>query len=155
MLLPKARITVNHLSRRAGRIVRQAKTIARECERGFVGTEHLLQAIVREDSGVAAHILRDHQVTEDQARAEIDKHVRLRMHDTCVLGTLPATPHLREVLSAAVQHARDMGGWQVCSVHLLLGLLGERHSTACKVLKTLGVTTDSVQKCLVREMAVG
>ena len=108
---PKARSTVNHLSRRASRIMRQAKAIAREGERGFVGTEHLLLAIIREDAGVAAHILRDHKVTEKQARAEVDQLTRLRMHDTCVLGSLPGTPHLREVLSAAVKHARDMGGW--------------------------------------------
>lgn len=146
---------MNHLSRRASRIIRQAKAIARECERGFVGTEHLLLAIVRGDAGVAAHILRDHKITEDQVREEVDRLTRLRMHDTCVLGSLPSTPHLRGVLSTAVRHARDMGGWQVCSVHLLLGLLGEKNSTACKALGTLGVTAESVRKYLEREMAVG
>ncbi len=146
---------MNHLSRRASRIVRQARAIARECERGFVGTEHLLLAIVRGDAGVAAHILRDHKITVDRIREEIDNLTRLRMHDTCVLGSLPSTPHLRGVLSAAVRHAREMGGWQVCSVHLLLGLLREKDSTACKALSVLGVTAESVQKCLEREMAVG
>jgi len=146
---------VNHLSRTADRIVQQAKSIARTHECGSVGTEHLLLAILREGNGLAAQILHEQGVSEERVQGEIDRLAPLQLHETWVLGCLPGTPDFRDVLSNAVNEARNQGSWQICSVHLLLGLLKEKDSTACKALRTIGVTADTVHKLLEREMAVG
>ena len=146
---------MNQLTRRADQIIRLAKEIARQDGQGFVGTEHLLLAIMREGTGLGAQVLRSKGVTEEQVRDEIVELVRGRLHETWVMGRLPGTPNFKDVLSRAAAEARGMGNWQVCSVHLLLALIAEKDSTAASALKTLGVTADSVRKCLVRQLAVG
>ena len=146
---------MNQLTRRADQIIRLAKEIARQEGQGFVGTEHLLLAIMREGTGLGAQILRSKGVTEGLARDEIAKLVRDRLHETWVMGRLPGTPNFRDVLSRAAEEARGMGNWQVCSVHLLLALMAEKDAIGAKALKALDVTAESVRKCLVRQLAVG
>jgi len=146
---------MNQLTRRADQIIRLAKEIARQEGQGFVGTEHLLLAIIREGSGLGAQILRSKGVTEGLARDEIAKLVRDRLHETWVMGRLPGTPNFRDVLSRAAEEARGMGNWQVCSVHLLLALMAEKDAIGAKALKALDVTAESVRKCLVRQLTVG
>jgi ATP-dependent Clp protease ATP-binding subunit ClpC len=146
---------MNHLSVRADEVIRLAKGIARESAQGFVGTEHLLLAIIREGSGLAAQILKAKAITEKKVRVEIDRLTSDRLHDTWVLGGLPGTPNFQDVVSRAVQEAQQMGDWQVCTVHLLLALLAVKDSTACRALKVLGVNAGSVRKSLLRQMAVG
>jgi ATP-dependent Clp protease ATP-binding subunit ClpC len=146
---------MNQLTRRADQIIRLAKEIAHQDGQGFVGTEHLLLAIMREGTGLGAQVLRYKGVTEEQVREVIVEVVRDRLHETWVLGRQPGTPNCKDVLSRAAEEARGMGNWQVCSVHLLLALMAEKDSTGAKALKALGVTTESVRKCLVRQLAVG
>ena len=146
---------MNQLTRRADQIIRLAKEIARQEGQGFVGTEHLLLAIIHEGSGLGAQILRSKGVTEGLARDEIAKLVRDRLHETWVMGRLPGTPNFRDVLSRAAEEARGMGNWQVCSVHLLLALMAEKDAIGAKALKALDVTAESVRKCLVRQLTVG
>ena len=146
---------MNHLSVRADEVIRRVKGVARESAQGFVGTEHLLVGILREGTGLAAQILKGKGITEKKVRAEVDRLAGDRLHDTWVLGGLPGTPNFQEVVSRAVQEARQTGDWQVCTVHLLLALLAVKDSTACRALKSLGVSAGSVRQSLLRQMAVG
>lgn len=146
---------MNHLSVRADEVIRLAKGIARDSAQGFVGTEHLLLAILQEGTGLAAQILQTKTITEKKVRAEIDRLTMDRPDDSWVLGGLPGTPNFQDVVSGAVEVAQQMGDWQVCTVHLLLSLLEVNNSIACQALKGLGVNARSVRKSLLRQMAVG
>jgi ATP-dependent Clp protease ATP-binding subunit ClpC len=144
---------MHHLSRRAEEILRLAKHIARGYGQGFVGTEHLLLAILREGEGQGALLLRAYGATEESVKEHVDQVVQDRMQETWVLGRLPGTPHFRDVLSRAAHEARGRGNWQICSVHLLLAILEEKNSTGWTVLQSIGITTEDVRKRIVRETA--
>ncbi|GAG34211.1 unnamed protein product, partial [marine sediment metagenome] len=111
---------MNYLTKRADQIVKLAKEVAREYGQGYVGTEHLLLAIVREGTGLGAKILLEHGVTEERMREEIDKLLQMHLQETWVFGRLPGTPNFKDVLAKAAHEARGSGNWQICSVHLLL-----------------------------------
>jgi ATP-dependent Clp protease ATP-binding subunit ClpC len=141
------------LSKRAERILSLAREAAREYGQGHVGTEHLLLAIVREGTGLGARILLDNGANEVRVKAQINQVLKDRLQETWVLGRLPGTRHFRDVLSKAAEAARGRGNWQICSGHLLMALLAERDSTGFRVLRELGITTDTVRRALNQEPA--
>lgn len=149
---------MSRLTRRAERIIELAKDIAaKDCAQVFTGSEHLLLAIVREGSGVGAQLLREQGVTEARVRREIQRLRASASHETLVVGTQPGTPNYLDVMSRAVQAARgtsrNSSNWQICSVHLLVGLLAARESTGCRVLRTLGVTGETFRAGLAQAVS--
>lgn len=137
-------------TKRADQILRIAKEIAREYKQDYVGTRHLLLAILREGTGDTAKLLIDRGLTEERARQEIDKLMQKRLHETWVMGRLPGIPHFKDVLSRAQEEARGLGNWQIGSVHLLLALLGEKGCTGHNVLSAAGISIDDIRKSVAR-----
>jgi ATP-dependent Clp protease ATP-binding subunit ClpC len=139
-----------HLSRRVDQVIRLANQIAREYEQEYVGTEHVLLAIAREGTGVGARVLRDHGATEDKIEAEVRKLIKASLEDTWVFGRLPGTPHFKNVIAHAIEAARELKSKEVCTEHLLLGLLAEKGSVAYAALKALGISSRTVREDVLR-----
>jgi ATP-dependent Clp protease ATP-binding subunit ClpC len=140
-----AAIAMEHLSRRVDQVIKLANQIAREYEQEYVGTEHVLLAIVREGTGLGARILQEQGASEERIKAEVAKLMQARLEDTWVFGRLPGSPHFRNVIAQAIEEARRLKGSEVCTEHLLLGLLAEKGCVAHSTLKTLGVTAKIVR----------
>lgn len=136
------------LSPRVDQVIKLANAIAREYEQEYVGTEHVLLAIARENTGLGARILRDAGATEDRIREEVDKVVKASLEDTWVFGRLPGSPHFRNVIARAIEQARELKSQHVCTEHLLLALLGEKGCVAQAVLKTLGFGSKQVRESI-------
>ena len=134
-----------HLSKRVEGVIKDAHRIARDYEQEYVGTEHILLAIAGEGTGLGARVLMDKGATEAKIQAEVDKLMQASMEDTWVFGRLPGTPHFRNVVANAISEARELKSKEVCTEHLLLGLLREKGSVAYEALRTLGLSTKSVR----------
>ena len=139
---------MNHLTPRAKKVLDLAKDIAREYGQGYVGTEHLLLAILREGTGLGAKALVAEGVSEEAAGEVISELAKDRLHETWVMGRLPGTPHFRDVLSRAAHEARGQGNWLIGSAHILLALLSEEDSIGAQTLVTLGVSQEAIRKRL-------
>jgi len=137
-----------HVSSEVQTIVNLAKEFARQYGLNYVGTEHLVLAVVCEQDGVAARVLADLGVDEDRAKACIDELTKDRMQETWVMGRLPGTPHFRDVLTHAAQAAKGTGNWQIHSEHLTIALLCEKSSTGFRALRALGVTLEGFRRAL-------
>ena len=137
-MLPKS-------SPRVAEVIKLANGIAREYEREYVGTEHVLLAIQREGTGVGAAVLAKRGVTAGKLRDEIDKLIKKQMEETWVFGRLPGTPHFKNVVATAIQQCQELQSKEVCTEHLLLALLVEKGSVAHKALKSLGLTYDQAR----------
>ncbi len=140
------------LSPRVDRVVKIANQIAREYEQEYVGTEHVLLAIAREGTGVGAQILHQCHLDEDRIKEEVDKLIKASLEDTWVFGRLPGSPHFKNVVAKAIEEARGLGSKNVCTEHLLLGLLAEKGCVAQRALKTLGLTARKVREEVMRLM---
>jgi len=141
-----------HLSKRADTILKTAKALAREYGLEHIGTEHILLAIVQDPEGLGAKALLAQGANEYRIKAEVDEMFKERSRDTWVIGRIPGTPHFRDVMSKASIEASGKGNWQICSVHLLLALLAEKESSAYRVLKKLGVSSEVVRKALSEQL---
>lgn len=146
-------MTIKNLTKEAETILALAKEFARQYGQNYVGTEHLLLAILGDDECLGARILAELSVDQDRAKEEIDELLRARLQETWVMGRLPGTPHYRDVLARAAEEAKGSGNWQIRSEHLLLGLLAEKASTGAKALAALGVDAVAVRRAVGRTRA--
>jgi ATP-dependent Clp protease ATP-binding subunit ClpC len=142
------------LDKNAARIIKKvAQEIAYEFELDYVGTEHILLAILRHGQGVGAEVLADLGVTEDKAREVVEQVLKREMEDTWVFGRLPGSPRYRNVLAHAIDEATQLEAKQIGSEHLLLALLREQGSTAQRVLSKLGVTLKSCRAAVLKQLS--
>lgn len=140
-MLPKA-------GPRIATVIKLANEIAREYEREYVGTEHLLLAIRREGEGLGAQLLARRHVSEALLKDEIDKLIKSQLEETWVFGRLPGTPHFKNVMAVAIDECQELGEPEVRTEHLLLALSRERGCVAFQALESLGVTYESAREDL-------
>jgi len=140
------------LSTQCEQVIRLANRIAHEYEQEYVGTEHLLLAIVREGTGPAVEFLTSKGIDEARLKEVIDRLIRQSMEDTWVFGRLPGTPHFRNVMAGAIAEASKLGSKEIHVEHLFLGLLNEKGSVAESALADLGITLSMAQKDIAKRV---
>lgn len=137
-MLPKS-------SKRVADVFKIANEIAREYDQEYVGTEHLLLAILREGTGVGATVLTENGLDQERLRTEIDRLVKSQLEETWVFGRLPGTPHFKNVMATAIDQCRQLESEEVCTEHLLLALLKEKGCVAQKALSAAGVSFEKTR----------
>ncbi len=113
-----------------------------------VGSEHILLALLREGQGVAAGVLSNAGITENDVRAEIAGVRSQRLFERF---TEPA----RQVVVLAQEEARILKHSYIGTEHILLGLLGEQVGLAARALESFDLTVERVRSELVRIFGVG
>lgn len=126
-------------------VIKVSQQVARDYEQDYVGTEHLLLAILQEGTGVGAAILKERGITLGNAKTAVDKLVKKSLEDTWVFGRLPGTPHFRNVMAVAIEEARQLESKVVCTEHLLLALAREDGSVAQAALQELGLKAGQIR----------
>ncbi len=122
---------------RARNVMALAQDEAERLGHNYVGTEHLLIGLVREDEGVAAKVLSGLGADLDQARSRVEHLVG--RGEGCVGGERRLTPRLKKALDLAGDEARSLNHRYIGTEHLLLGLLREAEGVAAGVLNGFGV----------------
>ena len=115
---------------RAENVLRLAQETALELGRGYVGCEHILLGLLREDGSAACRALGEAGVTEEQLREQL---VRTVGHG--LSGSLPSqglTPRARSAVEMAVAEAMRFASPRIGTEHLLLGLLRDGGNMAVR-----------------------
>src|SRR5437762_767946 len=121
---------------RARQVVVLAQDEARELKHNYIGTEHILLGLLREEEGAAAQALGELGVTLDQVRTQVAKFVG--PGDEVTTRQIPFTPRAKKVLELSLREARRLGVNYIDTEHILLGLLRVRNGVASRVLDELG-----------------
>ena len=144
---------LRRLDAEARAVVNLANDIAHEFELEYVGTEHILLAILWHNDNVGARVLQKLGLTEDKVRAAIDELFRRAKEDTWVFGRLPGSPHYRNVIERAMEVAEQLESQSIGSAHLLLALYHDKESTAQRTLAGLGISQKKCRDVVLRELA--
>jgi ATP-dependent Clp protease ATP-binding subunit ClpC len=134
---------------RARRVVVLAQEEARMLIHDYVGTEHILLALIREGGGVAAQALESLGVTEEAARRQVEEIVE-RGQAGSQRGHLPFTPRARKILQLSLREAIALGHGYIGTEHILLGLVREGEGAATRVLNGLGVDPNRVRQQVIQ-----
>lgn len=133
----------NRFTRRARRVLTLAQEEAQRLNHPYIGTEHLLLGLIREESGVAARVLKELGVEPEKARRALEDLLgRGQGKPSSKIGL---TPHTKRVIELAVDEARRLNHQYIGTEHLLLGLIREGEGMAVNVLRSLGVNLDRVR----------
>jgi Clp amino terminal domain, pathogenicity island component len=112
----------------ARRVVVLAQEEARALGHDYIGTEHILLGLLREEGGLAARVLAGLSVTVDRVRGRVVRTVGSGPEMTA--GQIPFRPRAKKVLELALGEALSLGHNYIGTEHVLLGLLREDESMA-------------------------
>jgi len=132
-------------SDQARKVMQLASLEAQRFNHGHIGTEHILLGLVKEGTGVAAHVLNNLDVNPRTICLEVEKIVGTGP-DLATTGPLPQTSRAKKVIEYAIEEARSFNHNDVDSVHLLVGLLREPDGVAGRVLRNLGLKLEDVRE---------
>ena len=132
---------------KARKVLVLAQEEARALHQPYVGTEHVLLALLKEKEGLAAHAL-DHLGVTYEATLTCVQQLIKGDASADVSGHLSFTPRVKRVLENSLREAMQMGKSYISTEHLLLGIVREGEGTAIDVLRKLGVEGDAIRSSL-------
>lgn len=132
---------------RARRAISYSKDEAERLGHDRIGSEHVLLGLLKEGSGVAAHMLSEAGIELDAVRRNVEMRSSPST-DTQSVGELPFSPAAKALLGHAIDEAQGLGQEYVGTEHILLGLLRDEKSEACSIIVSMGVKLAAIRKSL-------
>ena len=145
---PYERSLTARLTERAGEVIVLAREEARHLRHNYLGTEHLLLGLLKEDEGTAAKALGSLNVTLDEVREQVESIVGYGEGEHGGPFPFPFTPRSKEVLEAAEREALRLGHHRIGTEHILLGLVPEPEGVAARALFELGIEPGIVRRAV-------
>lgn len=125
-----------------------AQDEARALRHNYIGTEHFLLALLRENEGLAARVLGSFGVTVEEVRARVVRSVG--RGDEPVTAQIPFTQHARRVLELALRESLNLGHDYIGTEHLLLGMVGENEGLAAQILLDFDLDREKLREAVIR-----
>ena len=140
-------MSFDKFTNKARKVLVLAQEEARGLHQPYVGTEHVLLALLKEEDGLAAQALERLGVHYEATVAAIRRIVTID-ESTDVSGHLSFTPRVKRVLENSLREVMQMGQSYISTEHLLLGIIRENEGTAIEVLERMGVSGDDLRAAL-------
>ncbi len=132
---------------KARKVMSIAQTEARDLGQMYVGTEHLLLALIKEGEGIAAKALAKLDITYDETRACVNELTNTN-DEPVPGGHIPFTPRAKRVLEDAYRETMTHGQNYISTEHLLLGIVREGNGVGMDALTRMGVSGDAVRNAV-------
>ena len=139
----RSQIPFDKFTERAKRALSLAQEEAQRFQHNYIGTEHILLGLVRQQDGIAAQVLKNSGVELSKVRSTIE--FIIGRGDHIVLGEINLTPRAKKIIELAVDEARQLNHPYIGTEHLLLGLVREGEGIAVGALESLGVSLVRVR----------
>ena len=133
----------DRFTRRARQSLSMAQEEARRLNHGYIGTEHLLLGLLREEEGIASRVLREMGLTVAQVRRSV-AHLVGRGDRTPV--GLELADQTKQVIEVAIEEAKRLGHQYIDTEHLLLALLYNSDSMAAAIFQRLNVNREIARR---------
>ncbi len=135
---------MERFTQRARRVLSLAQEEAERLQHNYIGTEHLLLGLIREEGGVAGRVLRELGLDQRRVEELVERMTRATTRNTTTQPEL--SPGTKRVLELAVDEARRMGHHYIGTEHLLLGLVRLNEGVAIDILKRTGISPEEVRR---------
>jgi ATP-dependent Clp protease ATP-binding subunit ClpC len=135
---------------RARQVVVLAQDEARLLKHNYIGTEHILLGLLRQEDGIEAAALESLGVRIEDVRDQVARIVG--QGDEVAGGQLPFTPRSKRVLELALREAIALSHKHVGPEHILLGLARENEGVASRILLDQGADSEKVRQEVIRRL---
>ncbi len=133
----------DRLTQRARRVLSLAHEEAERMRHNYIGTEHLLLGLIREEGGVAGKVLRELGLETRRVQEIVQRLTGTGQYRG---GKIDLSPGTQLVLEYAFEEAKRMGHHYIGTEHILLGLVRYGEGIALNVLQKLGVTPEQIRR---------
>src|SRR5665648_630545 len=133
---------------KARRVVVLAQEEARKLNQNYIGTEHLLLGLIREEDGIAAKALESLNISLEDVHLQVEELIGRGTY--VPTGHIPFTPRAKKVLELSLREALQLGHNYIGTEHILLGLIREGEGVAAQVLLALGADLDKVRSAVIQ-----
>lgn len=130
---------------RGRKVIIYAREEAEKRQNDYLGTEHLLLGLLREEESLPMVIIKKMGLSAEELRMEVERNLPTGSN-ILTFGDIPFTPRAKKVLELAVEEARLLGHSYIGSEHLLIGLIREDSGIAGKILRSLGANLLGVRQ---------
>ena len=135
----------------AAQVFVTAQDEARGLGHPYVGTEHLLLAIIKVDNEQTTRILRNYSITYERVSREVTSMVGTNVHQS-VVGAPQMTPRARRVIELANDESKMLGQDKIDVEHILLGIVREGEGIAAHILKQMGVNLSQLRREIIENI---
>jgi hypothetical protein len=135
---------------RARRVVVLAQEEARMLNHNYIGTEHILIGLVREDGGVAGGGLESLGISVDAVRQRVKEMIGIG--EQAPSGHVPFTPRAKKVLELSLRESLQLGHDYIGTEHIMLGLIREGDGVAAQVLVLLGADLNQLRQQVLQRL---
>lgn len=122
------------------RVLLQAREEARQLRHSFVGTEHILLALLHEKEGIAAQVLDSLSIKADDVRSRVS-----RVLAADITNPIRFTPRAKKVVELSMQEALARRQWRAETEHILLALARDSDGIAARILRDFGVDGKKIR----------
>src|SRR5438067_2205671 len=136
---------------RARMVVVLGQDQARHHKHNYIGTEHLLLGLLREEEGLAARVLESLDITVEEVRAQVARIIG--EGDEVTTGQIPFTPRAKKVLELALRESVSLGHNHIGTEHVLLGIVRENDGVAARILLDFGADAEKVRNEVLRTLS--
>jgi ATP-dependent Clp protease ATP-binding subunit ClpC len=136
---------------RARQVVVLAQEEARALKHNYIGTEHLLLGLLREEEGVAARVFEKLEISVEEVRAAVVRIVG--SGEEVPQGQIPFTPRAKKVLELALREALSLGHNYIGTEHILLGLIREEEGVATRILLDLDADPEKIRNEVMQQLS--
>ena len=126
---------------KAKKAIEIANDISIQLGHNYIGTEHILYGLVKEGEGIAAKVLNNKGITEENVKEKIEELLGIGKE---IKETLGFTPRTKRVLENAFLEAKRIGYNYIGTEHLLLAIMKEDDCVAIRIITDLDVEISKI-----------
>jgi len=129
-----------------------AQDEARTLKHNYIGTEHILLGLLREEHEPAARVLGSLGITLEEVRAQVARIIG--QGEEVAAGQIPFTPRAKKVLELALREAPSLGHDYIGTEHILLGLVRENEGVAARILLDFDADDEKIRNAVIRVLSL-
>lgn len=137
----------------AKEVLKIAKTIAKELDHPYIGTEHLLIGLKKVYTGVAGQVLAMNGVSEENIVKIVNELVS-PAGDVAVAHNPERSPRLDYILDNAREEAVKLRSPEIGTEHMLLSMIHDVDCVATRILLTLNISLQKVYQDILTTLGV-
>ena len=134
----------NNFSTQVKEIISYSREEALRLGNDFIGTEHLVLGLIRDEENIAVKVLKNLNIDLYELRKQIEMSVKDKSGKNIAnINSLPLTKQAEKVIRITVLEAKTLKSAMVESEHLMLSILKNKENIATQILNQYEVDYDN------------
>ena len=141
--------TMYKFTKSVEKVLEFAAELAAELGHNYIGTEHILYGLSKEETGVASKVLELQNVTADKVAEEIETLIgKGEVIDD--ISSIGFTPRSKRVIENAFIESKKLDSEFIGTEHLLIGIMREGDSVAVRIMLDLNVNPQKLYNEIIK-----